>query len=105
MDLWRIAALRLWRLSTLAADRFSACFGALLHCDPVAEEHRSWSKAKAESDLFVLVNQSLRRQLLQQRLRLLQIKRVKALGEPAVDRTDEFARLLHLALVASEAHH
>ena len=43
------------------------------------------------------------RQLLQQRLRLLQIARVKPLSEPAVDRSKQFARLLHLALVAPEA--
>ena len=42
-------------------------------------------------------------QLLEQRLRVLQIARVKALGEPAVDRREQFARLLHLALVAPEA--
>jgi predicted nicotinamide N-methyase len=49
----------------------------------VAQEHRSWSKATAKSDLFVLLNKPLRRQLLQQRLRLLQIERVEAFGEPA----------------------
>ena len=41
-------------------------------------------------------------QLLQQRLRLLQIARVKPLGEPAVDRSEQFAGLLQLALVAPE---
>ena len=44
-----------------------------------------------------------RRQLLQQRLRLLQIARVEALREPPVNRSQQFARLLHLALVAPEA--
>ena len=47
------------------------------------------------------------RQLLQQRLYLLQIARVEALSEPPVNRSQQFARLLHLALVtpeASEAH-
>ena len=42
-------------------------------------------------------------QLLQQRLRLLQIARVEPFGEPAVDRSEQFARLLRLALVAPEA--
>ena len=46
---------------------------------------------------------SSRGQLVQQRLRLLQIERVKALIEPAVDRSQQFARLLHLALVTPEA--
>src|SRR5215813_7388118 len=43
------------------------------------------------------------RQLLQQRLRLLQIARVKTLREPPVNRSKQFARLLRLALVAPEA--
>jgi hypothetical protein len=37
------------------------------------------------------------RHLLQQRLRLLQIARVEALREPPVNRSKQFARLLHLA--------
>jgi hypothetical protein len=41
--------------------------------------------------------------VLQQRLRLLQIARVEAFGEPAVDGSKKFARLLHPALVAPEA--
>ena len=40
------------------------------------------------------------RQLLQQRLRLLQIERVEAFGEPAVDRSEKFASLIPIALVA-----
>ena len=48
-------------------------------------------------------NKPLRRQLLQQRLRLLQIARVEPFSEPAVNRSKQFARLLHLALVAPEA--
>src|SRR6516225_2534273 len=39
----------------------------------------------------------------QQRLRFLQITRVKALREPRVNRSQQFARLLRLALVAPEA--
>ena len=39
----------------------------------------------------------------QQRLRLLQITCVEALSEPAVNRSEQFARLLHLALVTPEA--
>ena len=42
-------------------------------------------------------------ELLQQRLRLLQIARVEPFSEPAVDRSQQFASLLHLALVAPEA--
>ena len=42
------------------------------------------------------------RQLLQQRLRLFQIARVKPFSEPAVNGSQQFARLLHLALVAPE---
>ena len=48
-------------------------------------------------------NKLLRRQLLQQRLRLLQIKRVETLTKPRVNWSQQFARLLHLALVAPEA--
>src|SRR5271169_3683600 len=46
-----------------------------------------------------------RRQLLQQCLRLLQIKRVEALGEPAVDRSEQIAGLISLALIAPEPRH
>jgi hypothetical protein len=45
---------------------------------------------------------ALRRQLLQQRLGVLQIERVEAFGEPAVDRSEQLARLLHFALVTPE---
>ena len=48
---------------------------------------------------------SIARQFLQQRLRLLQIERVEAFREPAVDRSEQFARLLPLALVAPEPRH
>jgi hypothetical protein len=44
-----------------------------------------------------------RRQLLQQRLRLLQIMRVEPLRTPPVNRSKQFARLLRLALVTPEA--
>jgi hypothetical protein len=47
------------------------------------------------------------RQLIQQRLGLLQIERVEAFGEPAVNRSQQFASLLRFALrtpEASEAH-
>ena len=43
------------------------------------------------------------RQLLQQRLRFLQIARVEALRKPPVNRSKQFARLLHSALAAPEA--
>ena len=44
----------------------------------------------------------LRCQLLQQRLRVLQIARVKPFGKPPVDRSEQFTSLLRLALVAPE---
>ena len=40
-------------------------------------------------------------QLVEQRLRLFQIERVEAFGEPAVDRSEEIARLIPLALIAT----
>ena len=55
--------------------------------------------SKSEPAIFISVG-VLRRQLLQQRLRLLQIARVEAFSEPPVNRSQQFARLLHLALVA-----
>jgi hypothetical protein len=42
-------------------------------------------------------------QLTEQRLRFPQIERIEPFGEPAVDRSEQFASLLHLALVAPEA--
>jgi len=42
-------------------------------------------------------------QFVQQRPSLFQITSVETLSEPAVDRSQQFARLLHLALVAPEA--
>ena len=47
-------------------------------------------------------NNPLHRQLLQQRLRLLEVERVEPLSEPPVHRRQQFARLLHLALVTPE---
>ena len=44
-------------------------------------------------------------QLVQQRLSLFQIKRVEALGEPAVDRSEQIAGLIPLALIALEPRH
>ena len=44
-----------------------------------------------------------RRQLLEQRLRFLQIARIKPFREPPVHGSQQVARLLHLALVAPEA--
>ena len=44
----------------------------------------------------------LRRQFLQQRLRVLQIERLEALRKPTINRSQQFARLPHLALVAPE---
>ena len=39
-------------------------------------------------------------QLIEQRLGLLQIERVEAFGEPAIDRSEKLAGLIPLALVA-----
>src|SRR4029077_2733817 len=44
-----------------------------------------------------------RGQLLQQGLRLLQIACVEPLSEPPVNRSQQFARLLHLTLITPEA--
>jgi hypothetical protein len=41
-------------------------------------------------------------QLLEQRLRLLQIERVETFGEPAVDRSEQIEGLIPLALIAPE---
>src|SRR5690348_6343828 len=42
-------------------------------------------------------------QLLQQRLRLLEVRRIEALGEPAIERREQVAGFGALALVAPEA--
>jgi hypothetical protein len=42
------------------------------------------------------------RQLVEQRLHVLEIARIEALGEPPVNRSQQFARLLHLALFTPE---
>src|SRR5262245_27423567 len=42
-------------------------------------------------------------QHVEQRLRLFQVARVEAFSEPPVNRSQQLARLLHLALVAPEA--
>ena len=44
-------------------------------------------------------------QLLDQRLRLFQIKRIEAFSEPAVDRSEKLASLIPLALIAPEPRH
>ena len=44
-------------------------------------------------------------QFLQQRPGLLQIARVESFGEPAVDRSKQFASLIPLALIAPEPRH
>ena len=45
-----------------------------------------------------VANRALRRQPFQERLCLLQIERVEAFGEPAINRSEQFANLLRLAL-------
>jgi hypothetical protein len=47
----------------------------------------------------------LSRQLVQQHLSLLQIERVEAFGEPAVDRSEKLTGLTPLALVTPEPRH
>ena len=42
-------------------------------------------------------------QLVEQRLRLFQIARIEPLRKPPINRSQQFARLLRLALVAPEA--
>src|SRR6516164_9754283 len=61
------------------------------------------AERKPRLKLFVLVNRPLRSQLLQQRLRLFQIARIETLRKPPIGRSQQFARFLHLALVAPEA--
>ena len=46
-----------------------------------------------------------RRELLQQRLGLLQIERIEAFGEPTVGRSEKIASLIPLALIAPEPRH
>jgi hypothetical protein len=40
-------------------------------------------------------------QLIEQRFSLLQVERIEALGEPAVERSEKIAGLIPLALIAS----
>jgi hypothetical protein len=44
-------------------------------------------------------------QLIKQRLRLFQVERVEAFGEPAVDRREKIASFLPFALIAPEPRH
>jgi hypothetical protein len=44
-------------------------------------------------------------QFIEQRLRLLQIERIEAFGEPALDRSEKLASLFPLALIAPEPRH
>ena len=48
---------------------------------------------------------AIRRDLVEQGFGLLQIARVEAFGEPAVDRSKQFASLLRLALITPEPRH
>src|SRR6478752_2834468 len=101
----RCAALWLCRVATLRFRRLAADFGAPLHWLPpgAPRSHRSPSQGQPESALLASSNKPLRPQLLQQRLRFLQITRVEPFSEPPVHRSQQFARLLNLALVAPEA--
>src|SRR4029077_4259705 len=60
--------------------------------------------SKSEPAIFISVG-VLRRQLLQQRLRLLQIARIEACGDPAVNRGEQFARFHRLTPVTPEPRH
>jgi hypothetical protein len=53
--------------------------------------------------LWLIAAVTLGSQLLHQRLRLFEVARVEPLGKPPVNRSQQFARLAHLALVAPEA--
>src|SRR5208282_6272725 len=44
-------------------------------------------------------------QLIEQRLGLLQIERIEAFGEPAIDRSEKIAGLIPLALIAFKSRH
>jgi hypothetical protein len=57
----------------------------------------------AEVTLLELLSYPSRLQTIQQPLRLLQIERVEAFRKPAVNRSEQFASLLRLALVTPEA--
>src|ERR1700722_13070642 len=60
--------------------------------------------SKSEPAIFISVG-VLRRRLLQQRLRLLQIARIETFGEPAVNRGEQFARFHRLTPVTPEPRH
>ena len=44
-------------------------------------------------------------QLVEQRLGVLQIERIEAFGEPAIDRSEQFTGFIPLALIAPEPRH
>src|SRR6516165_3236600 len=56
-----------------------------------------------DMSLSMFVTPPLRHQLLRQRLRLLQVARIEPLRKPPVNRSQQLARLLHVALVTREA--
>jgi hypothetical protein len=69
-------------------------------------ENAAFSRRTPEADITITFQlpsgdrRSRLRQLLKQSLRLLQVERVEALDEPAVDRGQEIAGLSPLALIA-----
>ena len=74
----------------LSKSSFSACNARPVHTEgPLPEVGQNVGR--------------LRRKFCEQRFRLLQIERLKTFSEPTVNRSQQFARLLHLALVAPEA--
>src|SRR5262249_7545938 len=66
---------------------------------------RRWSKvaARGVDDCCCTTYIAASGKFIEQRLRVLQIARVKPLGKPPVNRSKQFARFPHLALVAPEA--
>ena len=102
MRVWPFGALPRSGFDVLRGRRLVASLPALerlFTATPVGQRHRTRATAQSKS----VATNHLCRQLLQQRLRFLQIARVEPFGEPAVNWSQQFVRLLHLALVAPEA--
>ena len=103
---WTFGASRrvpLWRVWHTALIRSPPALERLFIATPVGRGHGNCSKVETEVVQSCSSNKPLRRQLLQQRLRFFQIARVEPLRKPPVNRSQQFARLLHLALVTPEA--
>ncbi len=66
---------------------------------------RNCEKCRSRTFLRPFRNSLSGVQLTEKSLGLLQIERVEALGEPAVDRSEQFASLLRLSLITPEPRH